>query len=741
MLRKQDLSGNNPLANPLAPDGIRFYTSTVDRLSNSLHAAAPEEHPQLSFQDIQRRLKVVTAIIEAQSKKKREPKTLENLIKSRASSSETALERATELLVDHLQKCSASNKNLFRRLAGAVRRSQQWSDEDLEFLRTLLRSGTLDAIWYQERYADIKASTFSSVEHFLRFGADEGRAPSGETSAQLVYERIELVGKDAISSWLDDSAKLTSVTPGNPDWLIYANRRRNQESMFSPMRFDEIGLRVALCAHIFYSDLLAEVGLLLADAQNWGIDIFASVSSPEMALGLESMLNPELSRVTVVVVPNRGRNFAPLLIEFAAELQNYDFFGHIHGKRSKHMSENSSGSWRKQLFELFNFKNGCPISLFKLIVDTELGVTAVYDETSLPYWSNHWLSNSPIESKDEKDRLGFLRYPVGGMFWCRPIVIAPLLARKWTYSDFPEELGQLDGTIQHSIEREIGAMSERVGLKVGVDTRSGQPINDLVKDQYLHQISPREIRESLKLGHSVSVDFFDTLVARKSGDTQYARSVAFKKVFGEKSGDLNRYKEIRNTVESELFGNTFGQKIESILQATMSRIDSPDLAELVLLNELDAERSDLYLRPGMQELIETLMGRFGTITLISDTYYPTEFVQTVLRDLLPSWSKSIKVRCSCDTGERKDWNFNWTRFVEGGGSHIHFGDNVKSDVQIPTGQGVKSIHVGHFEDLYWMKRGIYPWDDGSYYLRDAQLADCGDPWLGSIDPDEIRQIF
>ena len=47
----------------------------------------------------------------------------------------------------------------------------------------------------------------------------------------------------------------------------------------------------------------------------------------------------------------------------------------------------------------------------------------------------------------------FIDFPAGNMFWGRTKAFDQLFNYPWSWSDFPEENGQLDGTVRHAIER------------------------------------------------------------------------------------------------------------------------------------------------------------------------------------------------------------------------------------------------------------------------------------------------
>lgn len=46
------------------------------------------------------------------------------------------------------------------------------------FKKSLLRSGAFDPEWYKERYRDVKDSGMDPLQHYLRYGIKESRAPS-----------------------------------------------------------------------------------------------------------------------------------------------------------------------------------------------------------------------------------------------------------------------------------------------------------------------------------------------------------------------------------------------------------------------------------------------------------------------------------------------------------------------------------------------------------------------------------
>lgn len=62
------------------------------------------------------------------------------------------------------------------------------------------------------------------------------------------------------------------------------------------------------------------------------------------------------------------------------------------------------------------------------------------------------------------DRLRHLDFPAGSMFWARTSALRPLLDCRLSPSDFPDEMGQKEGTIAHAIERLFLVSCEAAGF-------------------------------------------------------------------------------------------------------------------------------------------------------------------------------------------------------------------------------------------------------------------------------------
>jgi lipopolysaccharide biosynthesis protein len=92
-----------------------------------------------------------------------------------------------------------------------------------------------------------------------------------------------------------------------------------------------------------------------------------------------------------------------------------------------------------------------------------------------------WLGNHSSRQELELRGLPFVSaetrfdYPAGGMFIARTKAIQQLFSEDWSFSDFPPELGQLDGEIQHAIERYVGYLCrQNEYLSAYFDSKTGR---------------------------------------------------------------------------------------------------------------------------------------------------------------------------------------------------------------------------------------------------------------------------
>ncbi|URQ74231.1 MAG: hypothetical protein NBV76_06665 [Candidatus Ochrobactrum gambitense] len=227
--------------------------------------------------------------------------------------------------------------------------------------------------------------------------------------------------------------------------------------------------RVAVVAHIFYPEITKEV---IDNVKNIPIPfgLFITTDSDHKKREIEEVfVNSDLNVIEfeVRVTPNRGRDIAPKYVGFRDVYFRYEAFLHLHSKKSLHA--NGLGStWRKYLFK--NLVGSREIAESNLALLSSGCVGVVYPEHIKQVkkdinWGYDFSIASGILKKAgvQLDSKAILEFPSGSMFWGRSKAIQPILDMQLAFSDFPEEDGQIDGTLAHGIERALLLIVEKTG--------------------------------------------------------------------------------------------------------------------------------------------------------------------------------------------------------------------------------------------------------------------------------------
>lgn len=215
-------------------------------------------------------------------------------------------------------------------------------------------------------------------------------------------------------------------------------------------------LRVAIQAHFFYPELAADL-LARIQLNRTRCDLLISTDDAAKAQTVRRLLFEHAGRVEVRVVPNRGRDIAPLLTGFADVLHAYDVVGHVHGKRSSwHENKDVGQVWRGFLWG--NLIGG-PHSMMDRILrefeaESQLGLVFPADPHIIGWTKNRALATSLAGRMGYETSLpDAFDFPVGTMFWMRVDALRPLIDLKLSWEDYPPEPLPIDGTILHALER------------------------------------------------------------------------------------------------------------------------------------------------------------------------------------------------------------------------------------------------------------------------------------------------
>ena len=200
------------------------------------------------------------------------------------------------------------------------------------------------------------------------------------------------------------------------------------------------------------------------------------VSTPNQSIKLaveEIFIKRPKESYRVEIVPNRGRNFGPMINIFAPEILKHEILVHVHSK-----SPNKTifrYCWSHILWsDLFLSRKKIEKN-YLYFLDKSVGVLSTFSLAWSPRvfsWGGSFETADsifPLVTKKYTDSSNLL-YPIGGMFWARVEAIRPILENIDGYDLFPEEFSNLiairtGSTTEHAIERLIGLVPEFLGFR------------------------------------------------------------------------------------------------------------------------------------------------------------------------------------------------------------------------------------------------------------------------------------
>lgn len=260
-------------------------------------------------------------------------------------------------------------------------------------------------------------------------------------------------------------------------YLYFVTKRATQINIINLTKIsvptNTISKKIAIQVHIFYCDLVPELIKLLKEFPE-PFDLLVSTphKNEESFLRDQFQHLPKLQKLQIIITPNRGRDLGPLLFGFGKELLNYEYFLHIHTKKSVG-ANNIGNAWRDYLWnELLGTSNERIPKILQLLEKNGLVYPQKFSQIDVQncQWGENLAAGQAISKacKLPPPPPGYIEFPVGSMFWAQSKALKPLLEKSFGIQDFEEELGQTDCTIMHTIERLITHTALAQGYSIAV---------------------------------------------------------------------------------------------------------------------------------------------------------------------------------------------------------------------------------------------------------------------------------
>ncbi|NHF67888.1 rhamnan synthesis F family protein [Xanthomonas hortorum] len=475
-----------------------------------------------------------------------------------------------------------------------------------------------------------------------------------------------------------------------------ASRLSDQAPFVAPVPLSQLQLKVGVMVHVFYPDLIDEFAQSLQHMPV-GYDLLVSVmdeAAADHARARFSKLS-HVEKLDVRIVSNRGRDIAPLVVTFREQILALDVVGHLHTKKSLYTGS-EQGQWRRYLVSsLMGSPERIAWQLGMFQAEPRLGMLYPESYERVPLWAHTWLSNFEV-CRALAQRLGFdisaseyIDFPAGSMFWAKVDALRPLYALDLELKDFPEERGQIDGTLHHAMERMFVAIVRHQQYRIGILPQDGTLAlsgegGRNWQAAFETPIATRFTLSSLQ-ARLVSLDIFDTLVVRPflfpAGARAYlAHLVACK--FG-----VENFLELRDLAESKARHQCGADVDLSSIYNTLSGLPDAEGLPIGALQALEVALEARLLQPRRAVIAAaTQLQQRGTrLVALSDMYLDS----TLLQQILPPEVSTLPAAwyVSCETGWRKDADSAWQKLPDiekiDTSQWLHVGDNEHGDIQRP----------------------------------------------------------
>lgn len=317
-------------------------------------------------------------------------------------------------------------------------------------------SNVFDSAYYLDENPDVKQNGYHPLLHYILYGSSEGRKPSPDF---YPGEQHPGSGSRFFPFWpfLQKNNKMQVIPVSKPHFSPPVNDFSLEVPFNYPLELIKPAPDIAVICHLFYIDLLDEIKNHLANIP-YNFDLYITTDTEEKRNFITGAFTGwKHGKVRVKTFENRGRDIAPKLLAWPQVYEAYEYFLHIHTKKT--LQEEVLYNWRKYLYDNLLGSEEIVKSIFEAFAcDPKLGIVAPQHFQNVRHaigWGHNFEIAEKIAEKiaipiSKTDPVDF---PSGSMFWARTASIKPLLELNFTLADFPEESGQIDNTLAHVIER------------------------------------------------------------------------------------------------------------------------------------------------------------------------------------------------------------------------------------------------------------------------------------------------
>lgn len=337
----------------------------------------------------------------------------------------------------------------------------------------------------------------------------DGNAPTAHSffsPGQLLLRGMPMLKVKAFSQSLDDLLNVHMVDDLNIGMkyisehtkydvdLIYEHvlRRCNIADIHDTLHLDYVisdvhkseykqpDEKYVVLLHLYYIDLLEEEKKYIKAIPEY-MDVLVTTISEKQKEAIEAAYSDILgSRLKVILMENRGREAASLLVAARKHILEYDYICFCQDKKSAQVPYATGMSFGRLGWENML----CSKNYIENIVDTFQKEPRLGLLVPPRFFGGAFLYNLPSNlwticydrtlavgkmlglKADINPEKGIIC--TNSMFWARKKALLPLLEYDWKYDDFEPEPTPVDGALRHVIERILQFVAQDAGYYTGI---------------------------------------------------------------------------------------------------------------------------------------------------------------------------------------------------------------------------------------------------------------------------------
>ena len=234
--------------------------------------------------------------------------------------------------------------------------------------------------------------------------------------------------------------------------------------------------RIAVCAHVYYIDLLEEI-LAYAGTIPVTFDFIATTDTLEKKEIIEKRAREQKnigSVIVRIVEQNRGRDMSALFISCRDLFLDspYDLVCKVHTKKSSRFAAGRANVFKRHMLENLLNSRGFTTNVLDMFKDSPWVGVAVPPTIQI---SCQTPADGRYKNRTKAEavkKLLDLKVPFdsdtsvaafGTMFWFRPKALRKLFEQKWKWTDFNAEPYHVDGSLTHVLERLVCYVAQDAG--------------------------------------------------------------------------------------------------------------------------------------------------------------------------------------------------------------------------------------------------------------------------------------